>query len=47
MHTIVHSDGTSKPSNGLRISSIRIHLAPHRGCFRRISATTTSTPLLP
>ena len=41
---MVRSDGTTNPSTGLRISSIRIRLAPHRGCLRRISATTTSTP---
>ncbi len=44
---MVRSAGTTSPSDahrpGLRNSSIRIRLAPQRGCYRRNSATQTST----
>jgi hypothetical protein len=40
---IVRADGTTIPGTGTRSSCIRIRFDPHRGCFRRISATTTST----
>jgi hypothetical protein len=40
---IVRSDGTTIPWTGARSSCIRIRFDPHRGCFRRISATATST----
>jgi hypothetical protein len=40
---IVRVDGTTIPGTGTRSNCIRIRFDPHRGCFRRISATATST----
>ena len=44
IRSMVRSAGTTVTSGvGLRSNSIRIRRDPHRGCFRRISATATST----
>ncbi len=40
---MVRTAGIVTPFTGLRSSSIRIRLAPQRGCRLRISATRTST----